>query len=98
MSTQTMQASPRTGQLNKLAVTAIVVAIIAIFGLWLSGIAGLAVFAVGAGHVSLHQISRRGESGRSLAIVALVVGYAIAVLVLFSSLAALPAMAQQFTM
>lgn len=98
MSTQAVQASSRTGQLNKLAVAAIALAVIAIFGLWLWGIAGVAVFAVGAGHVSLHQISRRRENGRWLAIVALVVGYAIAALVLFSSLAALPSLVQQFTM
>ncbi|MFJ2351655.1 DUF4190 domain-containing protein [Glutamicibacter sp. NPDC087673] len=64
--------------------------------LWFFGNSGLAILAVGAGHVALSQITLRGGRGRRLAIVALVVGYAIAALALFTMLTAIPAMIQQY--
>ncbi|WP_354174007.1 DUF4190 domain-containing protein [Arthrobacter sp. UYEF36] len=58
----------------------------------------LAVFAVGAGHVALHQIRLRGERGRGLAIAALVVGYGIATLALINTLGFIPTAVQQISM
>jgi hypothetical protein len=97
MSSSSVPARAKTGRLNKLAVAAIVLAAIAASGLWVFGVAVLAVFAVGAGHVSLHQIHSRGERGRGLAIAALVIGYAIATLALFTSLSFIPGAIRQFT-
>ena len=88
-------ARTETGRLNKLAVAAIILSAVALTGIWLLGIGVLAVFAVGAGHVSLNQIKLRGGRGRWLAIVALVIGYAIALVGLFSALAYIPALAAQ---
>jgi len=98
MSTPTVPARTETGQLNKLSMAAIFLAAIAASGLWLFGVGVLAVFAVGAGHVSLNQIKLRGERGRSLAIVALAMGYAIATLALFSTLSYFPPVVQQLSM
>jgi hypothetical protein len=71
---------------NRLAAASLVLAGLASLGLVFMSISVLAVFAVGAGHVALAQIQRRGERGRELAIAALAIGYAIAVLGLVSSL------------
>lgn len=92
MTTPNVPVRTENGQLNKLSVAAIVLAAIAASGLLLSGVGVLAVFAVGAGHVSLNQITARGERGRLLAIVALAVGYAVATLALFNILSYLPVM------
>lgn len=98
MSSSSVPARARTGRLNKLAVAAIVLAAIAAAGLWVFGVAVLAVFAVGAGHVSLNQIQSRGERGRGLATAALIIGYGIAALALFTSLSYIPGAIRQFTM
>lgn len=95
MSTPTAPTSAETGRLNKLSVAAAFLAAVAASGLWLFGLGVLAVFAVGAGHVSLNQIRLSGERGRCLAIGALVVGYALATLALFSTLAYIPAAVRQ---
>jgi hypothetical protein len=97
MATQTMSLHTETGRLNKFSVAALALAVLALLGMWFLGTSGLAIFAVGAGHVSLSQITRLGGRGRWLAIVALVIGYAIAALAFFSSLAAIPAMIQSYT-
>ena len=98
MSSSSVPARAKTRRLNKLAVAAIVFAGIATSGLWLFGVAVLAVFAVGAGHVSLNQIQSRDEKGRRLAIAALVLGYGIATLALFTSLSFIPEAIRQLTM
>lgn len=97
MSSTSAPAGAKTGRLNKLAVAAIVLAAIAAAGLWVFGVAVLAVFAVGAGHVSLNQIQSSGERGRGLAIAALVIGYGIGALALFTSLSYIPGAIRQFT-
>jgi hypothetical protein len=97
MSSSSTPARAKTGRINKLAVAAIVIAAIAASGLWVFGVAVLAVFAVGAGHVSLHQIQLRGERGRGLAIAALVIGYATATLALFTTLSYIPGAIRQFS-
>jgi hypothetical protein len=71
---------------NRLAIASLVMAGMALLGVVLTSVGVLAVFAVGAGHVSLAQIQRRGERGRGLAVAALAIGYAIAVLGLISTL------------
>lgn len=95
MSTPTVPARTLTGRLNKLAVAALVFAVLAAAGTFLLGFAVLAVFAVGAGHVSLNQIKLRGERGRGLAIAALVIGYGLATLALFSALSLIPGVIEQ---
>ena len=97
MSTSNMSAPTRAGRLNKLAVAAIILAVIAFSGLWLLGIGVLAVFAVGAGHVSLEQIKRKGERGRWLAIGALCIGYAMATWAFITALRYVPVLFQQMT-
>lgn len=98
MSTSSVSALTKNGRLNKLAVAAIILAVMAFSGLWLLGIGVLAVFAVGAGHVSLEQIKRRGERGRWLAIGALGIGYAMATWAVISALTYIPALIQQMTL
>lgn len=98
MSASPVQARTKAGRLNKLAVAAIVLAAIAALGFWVLGAAVLAVFAVGAGHVSLHQILLRGERGRGLAIAALAIGYAMATLAVFTTLSYIPGAVRQFMM
>jgi hypothetical protein len=95
MSTPIAPTRAETGRLNKLSVAAAFLAAIAASGVLLFGVGVLAVFAVGAGHVSLNQIRQSGERGRWLAIGALVVGYALATLALFTTLAFLPAAVRQ---
>jgi len=98
MSTPMVPARTATGRPNKLALAAIIFAVIAASGFWVFGVAVLAVFAVGAGHVALNQIPLRGESGRGLAIAALVIGYGIATLALINTLAFIPSAVQQISM
>ncbi|MDQ0819864.1 putative membrane protein [Arthrobacter sp. V4I6] len=85
MAAQNVQMRQGT-RYNRLAIASLVLAGVAMLGNVLVGAGVLAVFAVGAGHVSLAQIQRRGERGRGLAISALAIGYAIALLALFSTL------------
>lgn len=86
----------RTGHLNKFALTSIVLALIAVSGVWLFGMTVLAVFAVGAGHVSLGQITQSGERGRWLAMVSLIICYALASWAVFNMLMYyIPALIQQ---
>jgi hypothetical protein len=73
-------------KVNRMAVVSMLCAALAIAGTWLAGLAVLAVFAAGAGHVALQQIDGRHERGAALARVALIVSYAIAVLVIFQAL------------
>ncbi|MGV2853017.1 DUF4190 domain-containing protein [Glutamicibacter sp. AGC13] len=97
MSTQRVSSHTDTEPLNKFSVVALALAALAILGLCFLGTSGLAIFAVGAGHVALSQIALRGGRGRWLAIVALVIGYAIAAFALFSMLTAIPALIQHYT-
>ncbi|BCW18248.1 hypothetical protein NtRootA9_09560 [Arthrobacter sp. NtRootA9] len=83
------------GRINKLAIAALVLSVIAASGIWFFGVAVLAVFGVGAGHVSLNQIKLRNEKGRTLAIVALVLGYGLATWALLNTLSYIPAALQQ---
>ncbi|WP_427019198.1 DUF4190 domain-containing protein (plasmid) [Pseudarthrobacter sp. P1] len=91
----TAKAPLATGRINKLAIAAVVLAAIAASGIWFFGVGVLAVFAVGAGHVSLNQIKLKNEKGRTLAIVALVLGYGLATWALFNTLSYIPAALQQ---
>lgn len=61
MSTPEGSEHIQPGRLNKTAIAAIVLPLVAVSGVWLFGAAVLAVFAVGAGHVALDQIKRKGE-------------------------------------
>lgn len=95
MSTPTVLDLAKSGRTNKLAIVAIILAVVAFSGFWFLGIGVLAVFAVGAGHVSLNQIKLAGERGRWLAITALIIGYAMATMALFTALRYVPTLIQQ---
>jgi hypothetical protein len=71
----TVTTSSRT--YNGFAIAAAILAVLAAVSMFLVSIPGLAIFAVGAGHVAVNQIARKGERGRRLAAMALAVGYAI---------------------
>jgi hypothetical protein len=71
---------------NRLAIASLALAGLAAIGTILASVGVIAVFAVDAGHVSLNQIKVGGERGRGLAVTALVIGYAIAVVALISTL------------
>jgi hypothetical protein len=73
-------------KVNRLAVVSIICAAIALVGTFSVGVVVIAVFAVGAGHVSLQQITARHERGAILAYVALGVSYVIATVALFQAL------------
>ncbi len=73
-------------KVNRLAVVSIICAAIALVGTFSVGVVVIAVFAVGAGHVSLQQITARHERGAILAYVALGVSYFIATLALFQAI------------
>lgn len=94
MATHSESLRTETSRLNKLSVASLVLAVVALSGLWFQGVSTLAVFAVGAGHISLDQIKTHGGRGRGMATAALAIGYAIATVALFSSLAAIPAIIQ----
>ncbi|MGX1749478.1 hypothetical protein [Glutamicibacter protophormiae] len=79
--------SPRV---NRLSIIALCLAIAEIAALIFLGGTGLAVFAVGAGHVALNQIKARKEQRAKAAILALALGYAVAIFGVFSTLRALP--------
>jgi hypothetical protein len=66
----------------------VVCAAVAVLGFISTSITALAVFAVGAGHVAIHQIQLSGGNGRQLARASLAVGYAIAVFGLLFSVVA----------
>ncbi|GAA1859476.1 hypothetical protein GCM10009813_20740 [Brevibacterium marinum] len=97
MSTPEGSEHIQPGRLNKTAIAAIVLALVTVSGVWLFGAAVLAVFAVGAGHVALDQIKRKGEGGRWLAIGALCITYSLAVWALLSTLGYVPVLVQQMT-
>ena len=85
MGPSAIQTHRRT-RYNRLAILSLFFAVLAAAGTVFMGVAVIAVFAVGAGHVSLNQIRRRGERGRGLAVTALAIGYAIAAFALISAL------------
>ncbi|MET4096965.1 DUF4190 domain-containing protein [Arthrobacter sp. UYCu712] len=89
------KAPPTTGRINMLAIAAVALAAVAFSGIWFFGLGILATFAVGAGHVSLNQIKRKNEKGRSVAIVALVLGYGLATWALINVLTYIPVALQQ---
>ena len=91
-STSTPLTSTRV---NKLAILAILLGAFAFSGIWFFGLGILATFAVGAGHVSLNQIRRNNERGRTLAILALVVGYGLATWALLNVVTYIPVALQQ---
>ncbi|MGO4253006.1 MULTISPECIES: DUF4190 domain-containing protein [Paenarthrobacter] len=82
-------------RVNKLAILAILLGAFAFSGIWFFGLGILATFAVGAGHVSLNQIRRKNERGRTLAILALVVGYGLATWALLNVVTYIPVALQQ---
>lgn len=98
MSMQTERPRVANEELNRLAVASLALAVVSVTGLLLLGLVALAVFTVGAAHVALNQLKTNGGRGRKLAVAALVIGYAIAVLALFSGLAAIPTMITQWVM
>ena len=77
-------------RVNRLSIIALCLAIAEIPALIFLGGTGLAVFAVGTGHVALNQIKTRNEQGAKAAILALALGYAVALFGVFSTLRALP--------
>ncbi|ALD64574.1 hypothetical protein AA310_12130 [Arthrobacter sp. YC-RL1] len=77
-------------RVNRLSIIALCLAIAEIPALIFLGGTGPAVFAVGAGHVALNQIKTRNEQGAKAAILALALGYAVALFGVFSTLRALP--------
>lgn len=86
-----------TGRFNVLAIVAVALAVIAFSGIWFFGVGIVATFAVGAGHVSLNQIKRKNERGRSMAIAALVLGYGLATWALLNVLTYIPVALQQMS-
>ncbi|MET4540360.1 hypothetical protein ABIE37_002147 [Arthrobacter bambusae] len=91
------KAPSTTGRINVLAIVAVALAVIAFSGIWFFGVGILATFAVGAGHVSLNQIKRKNERGRSMAIAALVLGYGLATWALLNVLTYIPVALQQMS-
>ena len=91
------KAPSTTGRINMLTIVAVVLAGIAFAGIWFFGLGILATFAVGAGHVSLNQIKRKNERGRSMAIAALVLGYGLATWALLNVLTYIPVALQQMS-
>ena len=91
------KAPVTTGRINVLAIVAVALAGIAFAGIWFFGLGILATFAVGAGHVSLNQIKRNNEKGRTLAIAALVLGYGLATWALLNVLTYIPVALQQMS-
>ncbi|MCT9872090.1 DUF4190 domain-containing protein [Paenarthrobacter aurescens] len=89
------KAPSTTGRINVLAIMSVALAVIAFSGIWFFGVGILATFAVGAGHVSLNQIKRKNERGRSMAIAALVLGYGLATWALLNVLTYIPVALQQ---
>lgn len=69
---------------NKLAVASLLLSLLALGGMFGFGFTSLAVFGVGAGHVALQQIKRRGDRGRSLALASLAICYLMATWALLS--------------
>lgn len=82
---ETTGPGTRTGGVNRMAVVSVACALLAVVGLAFMGMAVLAVFAVGAGHVALHQIDQRGGTGKLAAMSSLALGYAIAAFGLVTS-------------
>ncbi|MDQ0118462.1 hypothetical protein J2T22_001640 [Pseudarthrobacter defluvii] len=76
---ETTRPDTRTAGLEPMAVVSVACAVLAAAGLYLMGMAVLAVFAVGAGHMALHRIERRGRSGQLAALAGLSIGYAVGV-------------------
>jgi hypothetical protein len=81
-------ASPSATGYNRMAIISLVCAAVALLGFVSTSVTVLAVFAVGAGHVALHQIQLHGDQGRQLARASLAVGYSIAVFGLIFSVVA----------
>ncbi len=75
-------------RLNPLAVGSLVLTVVALAGTFGFGAVELAIFAVGAGHVGLHQIKTRNERGAVLAYVSLTVCYLLAAWALVGTLRA----------
>ncbi|GAA3274668.1 DUF4190 domain-containing protein [Paenarthrobacter aurescens] len=95
MSVSSTKAPPTTGRINLLAMAAIALGALAFAGIWFFGLGILATFAVGAGHVSLNQIRRRNERGRTVAILALILGYGLATWALLNVLTYIPVALEQ---
>lgn len=95
MSLSSTSAPLTSTRVNKLAILAILLGAFAFSGIWFFGLGILATFAVGAGHVSLNQIRRKNERGRTLAILALVVGYGLATWALLNVVTYIPVALQQ---
>ncbi|WP_416429818.1 DUF4190 domain-containing protein [Paenarthrobacter nicotinovorans] len=91
------KAPQTTRQINVLTIAAVALAGLAFAGILFSGLRILATFAVGAGHVSLNQIKRRNERGRSMAIAALVLGYGLATWALLNVLTYIPVALEQMS-
>ena len=75
----TQQSALDTRPVNRLAVVSVIAAVLAVAGMFGLGIGAASAFAVGAGHVSLYQIRRSGDRGRTVALAGLIFGYAVAV-------------------
>ncbi len=71
---------------NRLSIAALVLAAAAVVGMVLVGALAIAIFTVGAGHLALQQISKRGERGRTLAVVGLLIGYGIGLYAILNSI------------
>jgi hypothetical protein len=75
--------APKT---NPLSIAALALATVALVGMVVLGAVAIAIFTVGAGHLALQQISKRGERGRTLAVVSLLIGYGIGLYVILDSI------------
>ena len=83
---ESMTSTPNTSKTNRLSIAALTLTAVALAGFVAGGVAVVAVFAVGAGHVALQQISRRGERGIGLAVISLVIGYGIGLYALVNTI------------
>ena len=79
---ETARPETKRSGVEPMAVVSVACAVLAAAGMYLMGMAVLAVFAVGAGHVALHRIEKRGSTGRLAALAGLSIGYAIGVFAL----------------
>src|ERR1035437_1865813 len=80
--TRSGTSAPSVSQprVNTLSIVSLVLAAVAVWGFFLARepVPSATVFAVGAGHVALHQIKVRGERGAILAYIGLGISYLIA--------------------
>lgn len=88
--TTTAESTITDRSVNDFAVCALAAGILALVSMIGLGTPVPSAFAVGAGHVALHQLEQRGGQGRRIALTGLIIGYAVAAWGLALTLSYLP--------